>query len=995
MKNLNALIFFLFFHTLFNTGCLKKTISGIEEAHNSIKVKAIYPTLDCPVEEARPTFEWTEFKTIRKDLKYRFVLVNVKDKQDADTAFEKNEKLADEKDIEGTSIDLPTIASDLRPNTVYAFQVTAYEETSGKITSKSDINLFYTLDNKLPDFFQSLLCCEENLIEKSISKWKKGYGNAEFNEKSMGCFNSKGTIQMRGNRIGGDAIYQELEDPYKIKEDNYYQISFCAKPYPKEMDYVRFRFLAYNGTLPATGTHPESAPNIAVIGESGDIKSNSWNRYFLSSWKAPKDFEKIAVFVVTNENTIGGAYAIGSISNICLQVTDDCGLMASDIGFSGDGSVPDDAKNYIETGTEPEAIEIAYDQGKLTDLFGDPFNADGQSNWYGLNEECISIGGEIPPEAEDEVKKYTEFKLPGEISLETFEEGMNTFFEKEGKKMEYPDWDPIPEEKKSDCRPEYDKSKPFNGRDIIYVHGLVLDHVLKRTIANDQTGYLKTAANITNFTDDEELSGVSKSWPDDKAAFFKDGFYHDMADSYYDDHIDHFLDDHNKPSNRYILVAFNSSQPLIENVHAALTQIALAMNEGIGVVYDEKNDSRETDCFGKDVVIISHSTGGLLMDVSLAIAQMSGNDENIQKAFGDIQYIAKRTKVHIALHGALAGSELAALAVFGANLSAVAATGADIGVDMNIAVDNAIETGQQIVVDAVTGTNTAGTTNNTDAFEAFMDAATDSIVVLTRNLATTFNNSVLVDLSPIVAKLKWGPYIDKIKVPVLTVVGGHPGNTDEKIFTKIVLPGFDDGVVSTNSQSGSPSVFLPELYQYIPPESRIFQLGIDLRRSVPYFGEQSKGVLGAAYGSIPWLSPAGMVQPVAAFASPSPRYANHFPFLQSASEHMHSFSDDLTYVATAGASNIEECLAVENSFVFENELVNPNILNEVTRRIRGQDLVITFKIPYPVVDYSQFPPLVSWESHTFSITIPLWRRTYDTLSSGNYETSFVYNFVLR
>ena len=164
---------------------------------------------------------------------------------------------------------------------------------------------------------------------------------------------------------------------------------------------------------------------------------------------------------------------------------------------------------------------------------------------------------------------------------------------------------------------------------------------------------------------------------------------------------------------------------------------------------------------------------------------------------------------------------------------------------------------------------------------------------------------------------------------------------------------------------------------------------------MPYFGEQSKGVLGAAYGSIPWLSPAGMVQPVAAFASPSPRYANHFPFLQSASEHMHSFSDDLTYVATAGASNIEECLAVENNFVFENELVNPNILNEVTRRIRGQDLVITFKIPYPVVDYSQFPPLVSWESYTFSITIPLWRRTYDTLSSGNYETSFVYNFVLH
>jgi hypothetical protein len=395
------------------------------------------------------------------------------------------------------------------------------------------------------------------------------------------------------------------------------------------------------------------------------------------------------------------------------------------------------------------------------------------------------------------------------------------------------------------------------------------------------------------------------------------------------------------------------------------------------------------------VVIISHSTGGLLMDVSLAIAQMSGADEKVQKAFGDIQYIAKRTKAHIALHGALAGSELAALAVFGANLSAVTATAGDIGIDVNIAADNAIETGMLIVRDAVTGMNTAGTTNTTDFFEAFMDAASDSIVVLTRNLATTFNNSVLVDLSPHVAKLTWGTYINKIKVPVLTVAGGHPGNTDEKIFTKIVLPGFDDGVVSTNSQSGSPSMFLPELYQYIPPESRIFQLGIDLRRSAPYFGEQSKGVLGAAYGSIPWLSPAGMVQPVAIVATPSPRYANHFPFLQSASEHMHSFSDDLTYVATAGASNVEECLAVENSFLFVNELVHPDIISLVSRQIRGQDLVITFKISYPVFDFWPYPPSVTWESYTFTITIPLWRRAYDTLSGSNYETSFVYDFVLR
>jgi hypothetical protein len=984
----------LTFFILMNSGCLKKVISKTENAFDAVKVKAIYPTVDCPVDEARPIFAWTEYRTIRKDLKYRFVLVKMEDKQDAKSAIEKNEKLADEKDIETTEIKLPTIASDLRPNTVYAFQISAYEGTTKKIVSKSDVNLFYTLDAKLPDFFQSLLCCEQNLIEKAINKWKTAYGTPEINEKEKGCFTSKGTIQIRGNRIGGDAVYQKLNNSNKIKKGNYYQISFCAKPYPKEMDYVRFRILAYNGTLPPTGTHPETSENIAVIGESGDIESKDWNRYFLSSWKAPKDFENIAVLVVTNETTLAGAQAIGSISNICLQVTDGCGLNANDLGFTEDGGIPDEAKNYIDPKTKPEFLDIDFSQGSLEDMFGQPFNDDGKSNWYGLGDECISIGGDIPAEAEELVNKYLEFKLPGGISLETFNEGMKTFYEKFGHKMELPKWDPIPEEKENDCRPQLDKSKPFKGRDIIYVHGLVLDHILKRTVANDQTGYLKGVALATNFATNTILDSVSKSWPNDQQEFYPGGFYHNMALSYFDHHIEHFLGDIENPSNRYMLVAYNSSQRLIDNVHAALTQISAAMNEGKGVYYDKK-DPRGSDCFGKEVVIISHSTGALLMDVSMAIAEMSADDEAIQKSFGNAKYIADRSKVHISLHGAIAGSELAALGVIGANIAAVAAVGADVAVDVKITVSDAFMTGKQMIYDAMTGLNTTGTTNNTSAIEAFLDVATDSIVIIARNFANTFNNSVLVDLSPHVAKRLWGSYINQNKVPVLTVAGGHPIAADQSIVTKWILPGFDDGVVSANSQSGSPSMSLPELYLYIPPESRIFQMGIDLKRSVPYFAEQSKGVFGAAYGSIPWLSPAGMVQPVAIVAAPSPRYANHFPFLQSASEHMHSIEEPMNYTSTFGASNFEECLVVENNFVFNEELVNPEIISLVSRRIRGLDLILTFKIYYPIFDFWPPPPTVTWGNYTFPVTIPLWRRTYDTLSGSNFETDLVYNFVLR
>ncbi len=996
MKNLNLLCFISILLTFLITGCIKKGFPGSEGTDPILKIRPVYPNLDCPIEEPRPTFLWTEPKFLNKNAKYHLVLVELKDKQSADSAIVKNRKLLDEKNIVSNSLKFPKTIAALRSKKVFAYQISTYNDVLGKekIIAKSDVGLFYTMDKKLPDYFQNLLCCEQNLLQKSIGHWKTASGTPYVNEKERGCMTSQGTIQMKGNRMSGDAVYQELNNSSKIKKGNYYQLSFCAKPDSKELEYIRFKIIAFNGSFPDTETHPEPSENIAVIGESSDISGNEWNRYFISPWRAPKNYDHVAILIVTNEDAPVSAQAMGSISNVCLQMTDDCGLTANNLGITENGNISNSSDNYIEPGTKPEEIEVDYSLGSLVDMFGQPFNTDGSSNWYNLDDECIAIGGDISPEALELVEKYDNFTLPGEIPIEAFNDGINTFYEKFGKKMDYPKWDRIPEEVENDCRLQLDKSKPFNGRDIIYVHGLVLDHILKRTVANDQTGYLKSVANGINFTSNAVLDSVAKSWPGNQEEFYADGFYHNMALSYYDDHIKHFLGDLENPSNRYILVAYNSSQRLIENVHAALTQISKAMNDGKGVVYNEK-DPRGPNCFGKEVVIISHSTGALLMDVAMAIAEMSGEDDKTQDAFGDAQYISKRVKVHVSLHGAIAGSELAQMGVFGANLVAVTATGADVGVDVNIAVDNGIATGVQMINDAITGLNTAGTTNNTDAFEAFMDAATDSIVNLSRNLANTFNNSVLVDLSPTVSKLLWGKFINQSKVPVLTVAGGHPGALSESIFTKWLLPGFDDGVVNTNSQSGSPSLLLTELYLYIPPESRIFQKGIDIRRSSPYFAEQSKGIYGAAYGSIPWLAPSGMVQPVLAYVAPSPRYPNHFPFLQSASEHMHSFSESQSYVSTFGASNLEECLAVENNFIFENELVNPDINDLVERDIRGQDLIISFRIPYPVFDFLPPPPSMTWQNFTFKVTIPIWRRTYDTLSGNDHETTFVYNFVLR
>jgi len=122
---------------------------------------------------------------------------------------------------------------------------------------------------------------------------------------------------------------------------------------------------------------------------------------------------------------------------------------------------------------------------------------------------------------------------------------------------------------------------------------------------------------------------------------------------------------------------------------------------------------------------------------------------------------------------------------------------------------------------------------------------------------------------------------------------------------KLLLPGMDDGVVDANSQAASNSLRHPNDYFYVPPVTRVFDMGLPLIRSAGYFFEQFRGGPTAAYGATPWLSPSGMVQPVLA-VNPVPRYSNHFAFLQGASEHLYPTQfDDENYVASFGAANYE------------------------------------------------------------------------------------------
>lgn len=987
----NHILLFAIALSFLLAGCSTPNMPPKDAALEVAGIRILSPTADCPVEEPRPAFSWTPYRQLGQRIVYGLQLVELQEKQDARKALAANARIIDQADIRSAGLRYPERLPDLRPGKVYAFQVAAYQEGGSRLKplAQSEIAMFYLAGERLPAGLQALLCCEQNLLEEQVDSWKAAYGNPTVNSRQMGCFQNTGIVEMAGSRSAGDAIQQ----PAAIKKGNRYQLSFCARAYPKQLDYIRFRVLAFNGSLPASGTHPQPNADIAVVGESANIAETGWARCFLSSWQAPKDYAHIAILAIADENAPEGVPANGALSGICLQLADGCGLTAADLGVSNPEKLPEEIGQALQPGSTPETPSIGFDQGALVDLFGYPFDEAGNSNWYAAGDDCISIGGWLPPEAEDKEKEETNFKLPGGLPLDAFEEGMKKYYDLFGFNLKFPDWGPIPPEKEQDCRNNYDKNKPFSGRDIIYVHGFRPDHVYQNIVKSDRTGYLGAVAGATGFLDPAALDdALTQKWPEAEEEFFEGGFYHREAKDYFYPHIQHFLGDTLEPSNRFLVIAYNSSQRLIDNVHSVYTQISRAMNEGVGVVAPE-NDPRGAECFGWDYVIVTHSTGALVMDAAMSLAGLSGADGNIQQAFGDVQYIARRAKTQISLHGAIAGSELAGLAVIGANVAAVTATAGDVGVDVQIAVDNSIDSGMQMVVDALTGMNTAGTTNNTDAFEAFMDAATDSAVVIAQNTVNVVNNSILVDLTPVVAKLLWGPFLNQTTVPVLTVAGGHPGSIDHSLATKWVLPGLDDGVVNVNSQSGSPSLLYPDSYAYLPPGSRIYDMGIAVQRAATWFAEQYRSPALAAYGSFPFLAPDGMVQPVAIAPSPSPRYSNHFPFIQSTAEHNHPMAPTGPYFSTFGAANTEESLVAENNFMFSSGLVNPAILPSMRQRVRGQDLILTFSFTYPVFSFP--PPGFNWQTISFSATVPLWRRSYRQLSDGWKETDYVYRFVLR
>ncbi len=633
-------------------------------------------------------------------------------------------------------------------------------------------------------------------------------------------------------------------------------------------------------------------------------------------------------------------------------------------------------------------VDVDEDLGLLSDLYPD---LDTTTDSYFAKVECEpSIGGTLPADepptqdqldAEEYVSKFEANEgqaivedlkvnpLPPVASIDTVTMG-NCYMKTAGTDAQ--------KQVACDSPLFLQSNQPFEGRDIIYVHGLATDH-LKDKMLNPPSAM-------------GSVHPVNKLWPQDAVEFLNTGgYFRTYAENYWKDHLFEHLGMgwqwgsgdavpiYQPKANRYMLVAWSSNQTMEYAQHAMLTQIQLAISSNKNVVTPSSYPATFVRPFcSNGCIVISHSTGSPITSSAMSLAN-----------FGFFGAGAKQIPSHIAAHisfaGAISGSRVATVGMAIA-LGAAPAVGAS-----NVLC---------AIVDWLFGANN------------------------TCNADTTFvANSILRDLIPAVTQGIWGDWIDSSPVPTVTTAGGHPVGGFG--VTGFMLPGVDDGVVTMNSACGNPNPVFPGL---LPPSGltvsslvKAFDMsenGGKFLRSAKILVNQKnlKAIAGANYlaGSCtPYLSPTGMVMPVIIAWGGTPfdarnRFKNHYSFIQGLAEHSYDggSSGANPWPSTIGnppstlrqylffaTNNVEESRAVTDAEIYTRmidgngtHLVKPVAVHEI---VRGRK--VSFRMPFNIGSCKKKGNL------NYFCQRWIWKRTYNLLDKWQEKQSshYAYEFVGR
>jgi hypothetical protein len=416
-----------------------------------------------------------------------------------------------------------------------------------------------------------------------------------------------------------------------------------------------------------------------------------------------------------------------------------------------------------------------------------------------------------------------------------------------------------------ECGLPLDCRLPFCGRDIIFVDGLATKELWDLIQARHGLGLPATARAL-------------QRWPQSPAAFTgPSGYFRSVAEQDWYDFIQRKLGPAFRGANvsygpRFLIAPWASTQRMEFAVHAVLAQIAQAIQFGTNVKTLNMSDpamptisanlSGPGFC-GRGCVVVSYSTGGPISVAAMNIAANAGRSW----VSSGLRMLPMFIKGHVAFHPALAGSEIA-----------------------------------WHVIEAANGT-TGTCALAVDLFNGLANSTALS-GISGCIAANDLNHSVLFDLAPPVMSLLWRPTMAAVPgtittaVPTVVVAGAHPTSLAAFHWMAPVLPGYDDGVVSVDSQLGrfwAPALMPRSLAfgAWIPPGIKYYDRGSPTAKAIPYFLDQNHELarrpLSRAAAPNLYLSPNGMVLPsVSLFELPgaSSGLPNVFSFLQSTASHV-------------------------------------------------------------------------------------------------------------
>ena len=524
----------------------------------------------------------------------------------------------------------------------------------------------------------------------------------------------------------------------------------------------------------------------------------------------------------------------------------------------------------LPAGLDPNQVEyedVEYDAGLVRDIY--PEHDTSVDTWQGDAECETSIGGTAPPE-ESDAELAEELREAG-ITGVTPQEIVDAHAEWEKQigpvasqeQMKLPGAGPVAlpyaPPAALHCRKRGCKYV-LGGRDLVFVHGLKLSQLKNKIIGKPEAS--------VEWKEPTVFPGSIEN-----PEFYGSGYFKRGAEQYWKAHLDRFLRAKGI-QNRYLIVSYSCNERLETAAHAVLTQIGDAMRTGEGVV-DPSGKNDRANFGAPSYVVVSHSTGAPVTDVAMASAIKHPNLR--------ADFIARHAKAHISLAGAFSGSRMATAAVA-------------------LSRDFAGKTPDWVCPVARLG--------------LMVWHMGDADLPKCPIVFNTVKDSILIDLVPVVMKLKWGSYMDETPVRTLTVVGAHP--TFYTPLKRILHPGFDDGVLTINSQVANPNTtfFWPSGFRpRFPGTNRVYDMGVaalfkglasplrargyyrdqvfEPKRNPLVFVPHPLLVAGAA---TPNLSPTGMVQPIAeeydltGGFNPLRRYRNHYSAFQSASDHYSAYT---------------------------------------------------------------------------------------------------------